>query len=150
MVLVCLVLMIVGASSGYATFCGNRENLLPDCATDDGILCGKSCDPSLNRKCQWTGTECILGDECIAEACKTCDQVEGDTSCMHIDNCKSPYTEIGDYCCSSFGSEYVCCRIGGPPIPEFSTYGIIAAIIIIGGIVAYYFKKKKQTQEVKK
>ena len=136
MVLLCLVLMVVGAGSAIGFMCSTPDSRAPDgCAckgcTGTGLTvaqsdlvaqtCGSKCDPNTGTY----GTKCApqVGGQPPNGITVGCTATGGD--CMDLYPCVTN-------------------------APEFSTYGIIAAVVIIAGIVGFLIYKKKKAPELKK
>ena len=134
--------------------CSNQLILL-SCSEDDCVVDGP-CQGTCNTFCNG---ECTVGPSYwVAQPTWTTEnEPEGECVCACLDTCEASgydckYEAI---CLAEGGSEFdegslneacegeqICCDIGEGP--EFSSYGIIAAIVIIALIVIWYLYKKKK------
>lgn len=112
--------------------------------------CVNDPDPGFAEECMWGS-----GPDDICEPVGTCTDY-GSTAKCSVEYGVTPCldiicdTENNIKCAGETAGTCFCPSPDGGGAPEFSTYGIIAAVVIIAGIVVFLiYKKKKQAPEVK-
>lgn len=107
-----------------------------DCITRNENECPEEHCIAVGYPAYFNGN-CIGYNSCI-DLCISGDCYPTPSTCAAI-NMENGYTNEG--CISG----YKCCEPSeDEDVPEFNTFGLIAAIVVIVGIVAFWFIKKKK------